>query len=211
MFIKSNVWNKAAGDRGAASANYLRKKSRLWSTAREPMECNTLPPYNTTGRTKWDEGTHGNTLCSRQKSLCQLVVCMLSTKWSDEELRNAAFIYKSTLLSTLLSLQGNVNISKLPFEPVPKIFYICLTLAVVPCSQHLECRMYPQTVQPVQDEIMVLVTVIWTHSLHFLELQEKLEGKTEGKIHDGILSEINNINTILQMRSLYCKQHIEFY
>lgn len=37
---------------------------------------------------------------------------------------------------------------------------ICLTLAAVPCSQHLECRVYPHTVQPAW-ESMFLRQFIW--------------------------------------------------
>lgn len=105
------------------------------------MMCNT-PPSDYSGKTTWDKGISGDA-----KSLLwqpKIIRSIRSLHCLNSEITNLHISLLLLLLEKYISLT---------------IFFMCvcvslsLTLAVVPCSQHLEWRVYSHTVQPAWENI----------------------------------------------------------
>lgn len=112
---------------------------------------------------RWDKrGQSQTTLYSSKRSLVEWMACMCGKKWRNETFhRNMANIFIK--FASADEWENELGRSRF------------LTLAAEPCSQPLECRVYPHMVQPA-GESMWWRGSIWCTNGEITPIKNKREG-----------------------------------
>lgn len=121
-------WNTKAKSKGC----YKRRRAECGAEPENQWSV-TLPSLQ---HDRWDKrGQSRTTLYSSKRSLVEWIGCMRGEKWRNETFHwNMANIFIK--FASADEWENELGRS------------VFLTLAVEPCSQPLECRVYPHTVQP---------------------------------------------------------------